>query len=231
MPQNGIFTKTSIKSGVSSGLYLGNDGALLNSAGGKYSSLNLVSIPSYSAVTATGITSATYTSSTGVIALTFGTAPFGASIGQACLGVPLVIGGITSSVSANSASMNGTFPLIATGTSGTVVSVQGPIGLGVNTLTTTNGTLAAGGGATTTLIKASAGRAGRLLINAAGTAGSWTVYDSATALGANYSNTVWNAAYGATSVAAGSVVTIDFPCLNGIVITVPVTGSAAFSWV
>jgi len=231
MPQNGIITKGAVKSGVSSPLFEGNDGSLLVAMGGKFSSLNLVSIPSYSAVAAGGITSATYTSSTGVIALTFGTAPFGASIGQACLGIPLVIGGITSSVSANSAALNGTFPLIATGTSGTVISVQGPIGLGTNTLTTTNGTLAAGGGATTTLLKGSTGRACRLLINAAGTAGSWTIYDSATVLGANYSNAVWNAAYGAASVIAGAVVSIDFPCANGIVITVPVTGSAAISWV
>ena len=43
------------------------------------------------------ITSATYTSSTGIIALTFGTAPFGASIGSGANGVYINLSGLTTS--------------------------------------------------------------------------------------------------------------------------------------
>jgi hypothetical protein len=38
--------------------------------------------------------------------------------------------------------MNGDFPITSTGTSGTVINLQGPVGLGANTLTTTNTALA-----------------------------------------------------------------------------------------
>ena len=104
-------------------------------------------VAAYSAVTAGGITSGTYTSSTGIIALTFSTAPLGAGIGSGANGVYLSIAGITSSVSANSAAMNGDFAITGTASSGTVVSLQGPVGLGANTLTVSSATLAAGGGA------------------------------------------------------------------------------------
>lgn len=91
------------------------------------------------------ITSATYTSSTGIIALTFGTAPFGASIGSGANGVYINLSGLTTSAGAASA-VNGTFPVTGTGSSGTVVSVQGAIGLGTITINGSTGTLAAGGG-------------------------------------------------------------------------------------
>jgi hypothetical protein len=104
-------------------------------------------VAAYAAVTAGGVASGTYTSATGIISLTFSTAPLGAGVGSTANGVYLSVAGTTSSVSANSAAMNGDFPITSTGTSGTVINLQGPVGLGANTLTTTNTTLAAGGGA------------------------------------------------------------------------------------
>jgi hypothetical protein len=101
-------------------------------------------VASWSAVAASGIASGTYTSSTGIIALTFGTAPFGSGVGTTMNGVYVTIGGLTGTgVSA----LNGNWAITGTATSGTVISLQGPTGLGSLTLTTTGGTLAAGGGA------------------------------------------------------------------------------------
>lgn len=101
-------------------------------------------IAAYSAVAAGGITGATYTSSTGIIALTFSSAPFGAGIGTGANGVYISIAGLTGT---GVAPLNGDWPVTGTATAGTVVSVQGPIGLGTLTITASGGTLAAGGGA------------------------------------------------------------------------------------
>ncbi len=101
-------------------------------------------IAAYVAVAASGISSATYTSATGILALTFGTAPFGASIGTGANGVYINIAGITQT---GTAVVNGSFPVTGTASSGTVVSVQTAAGAGTSTLTTTSATMAAGGGA------------------------------------------------------------------------------------
>jgi len=96
------------------------------------------------AYAAQAVTSATYTSSTGIIALTFGTAPFGAGIGSGANGAWINISGLAGT---GVAPLNGTWAVTGTGTSGTVVSVQGPAGLGSLTITGGPGNLAAGGGA------------------------------------------------------------------------------------
>ena len=90
------------------------------------------------------VTSATYNSTTGVIALTFGTAPFGASIGSGANGTFISISGLAGT---GVAPLNGDWAVTGTATSGTVVSVQGPVGLGSLTITGGTGSLAAGGGA------------------------------------------------------------------------------------
>ena len=93
---------------------------------------------------AQAVTSATYTSSTGIIALTFGTAPFGASIGAGADGALISVSGLAGT---GVAPLNGTWAVTGTASSGTVVSVQGPAGLGSLTVTGGTGQLAAGGGA------------------------------------------------------------------------------------
>ena len=98
-------------------------------------------VPAYAAQTAT---SATYTSSTGIIAITFGTAPFGASAGDLYDGTIVTVSGLAGT---GVAPLNGSWAVTTTGTSGTVVSLQGPVGLGSLTITGGTGTLKAGGGA------------------------------------------------------------------------------------
>jgi hypothetical protein len=95
-------------------------------------------VPAYAAQ---NFTSATYTSATGVIAITFGTAPFGASAGDLYDGTIVTVSGMSG---AGNAPLNGSWPVKTTGTSGTVVSLSGPTGLGV--ITITGGALLAGGG-------------------------------------------------------------------------------------
>lgn len=102
-------------------------------------------VAAWAAVAAGGIASATYTSSTGILSLTFSTAPFGAGVASTNNGVYITVGGLTGT--GNGAQLNGTWPITSTGTSGTVINVQVPTGLGAITVTTTGGTLAAGGGA------------------------------------------------------------------------------------
>ena len=96
------------------------------------------------AYAAQAVTSATYTSSTGIIALTFGTAPFGAGIGAGADGALISVSGLAGT---GVAPLNGTWAVTGTASSGTVVSVQGPVGLGSLTITGSTGELAAGGGA------------------------------------------------------------------------------------
>lgn len=95
-------------------------------------------IPGIAAYAQQSVSSASYTSSTGILALTFSTAPFGASIGTGANGVYITVSGITGGA------VNGSWPVTGTASSGTVVSVQIPTGLG--SLSLSGGTLLAGGG-------------------------------------------------------------------------------------
>lgn len=107
-------------------------------------------IPAYVAVTAGGITAATYTSSTGILALTFTTAPFGASMTTGANGAYINVAGLTQT---GTAVVNGSFPITGVATSGTVVSVQTAAGAGASTLTASGATLAAGGGALPVIVE------------------------------------------------------------------------------
>ena len=101
-------------------------------------------IPYVAAYNSASVSSATYTSSTGIIALTFSAAPLGAGIGSGANGVYISISGL---LGTGVAPLNGDWPITGTASAGTVVSVQGPTGLGSLTITGSTGTLAAGGGA------------------------------------------------------------------------------------
>ena len=100
--------------------------------------------PYLAAYAAEAVTSGTYNSTTGIIALTFGTAPFGAGIGAGADGVYVTITGLAGT---GVAPLNGTWAVTGTASSGTVVSLQGPTGLGALTITGSTGNLTAGGGA------------------------------------------------------------------------------------
>jgi hypothetical protein len=82
----------------------------------------------------------------------------------------------------------------------------------------------------TQVIKASAGRVGRLAINTAGASASWNIWDTSSSAGATAANLIWSSAFGNTNVAAGTLTLIDWPCANGIVITVPPSGVASLSF-
>jgi len=96
-------------------------------------------VPAY---TSQSVSSASYTSATGVLALTFSTAPFGASAADLYDGTIITVTGLAG---AGVSALNGSWPVKTTASSGTVVSVTGPTGLG--SLSITGGTLTAGGGA------------------------------------------------------------------------------------
>lgn len=81
-------------------------------------------------------------------------------------------------------------------------------------------------GGAAALVKGSAGRLVRLVVTSAIT-GSVTVNDAATTGTAAASNLVYSAA----TPAVGTVVYLDWPCANGIVVTPGSAGSVAVSYI
>ena len=88
------------------------------------------------------VASATYTSATGILSLTFATAPFGASVGSTLDGALVTISAIAGTGSVSS--LKGQWVITSTGSSGTVINLGAPVGLG--TISITSGTIAAGNG-------------------------------------------------------------------------------------
>lgn len=80
----------------------------------------------------------------------------------------------------------------------------------------------------TTVIKATAGTVCRISVNTASTSGNLTVYDQATTTSPGASTLVYTALQAAVVVGANLVV--DFPCLTGIVITVPTSAVVSVSF-
>lgn len=72
------------------------------------------------------------------------------------------------------------------------------------------------------LVKTGKGRVARLIVLTAGASGSITLNDSATLGGAAAANAFFNAA---GTLAAGTVIDLDWPCANGIVISAVGAGS------
>lgn len=106
---------------------------------------------------------------------------------------------------------------------------QNPYNAQVSKITTDGGqssalNLAAGAN----LIKAGSGRVFKLIVNAAGSTGTFAVNDAATAGGAAAANTIFN---GSATTAAGTVIALNFPYANGLVVTVPTGGAVAVSYV
>lgn len=81
------------------------------------------------------------------------------------------------------------------------------------------------------VIKASPGRAVKLVVVTAGSAGAWTFNDCATTAAAATANQIASIAYNATGLTAGMPITFDWPCATGIVVSaVPTGGVANLSW-
>lgn len=81
-------------------------------------------------------------------------------------------------------------------------------------------------GGAAVLVKGSAGRLVRLVVTSAIT-GSVTINDAATTGAAASSNLVYSAA----TPAVGTVVYLDWPCANGIVVTPGTAGSVSVSYI
>lgn len=76
---------------------------------------------------------------------------------------------------------------------------------------------------TTRVIKASAGTVFRVVVQTPATAGTFGIYDAATTGAIAASNSIYQVS--ASWPAAGTVLTLEFPCQNGIVVQ-PGTGGA-----
>jgi hypothetical protein len=79
---------------------------------------------------------------------------------------------------------------------------------------------------TVSLVKASAGRIMQININTVLSA-ALTVYDSSTTAGTAASNIVY---VSAATAAAGTILVLDFPVVNGIVVGLAGTGAASVSY-
>lgn len=79
------------------------------------------------------------------------------------------------------------------------------------------------------VIKATAGRIGRIVVTAPGTtSGALTLNDCATTAAASAANTIISIPFG--SLTAGQTIALDWPCINGITVSaVPGAGSPIFS--
>lgn len=82
-----------------------------------------------------------------------------------------------------------------------------------------------------TVLKATPGRMCIICINTVGTALSWKINDCTTIGAITAANLIWSALFSDSNVAAGQVVTLEFPCKVGIVITVPTSGVGSVSWI
>ena len=71
------------------------------------------------------------------------------------------------------------------------------------------------------VIKPSPGRVAQVIVNAVGsTSGVIAINDAATSGAVAAANLIWQIAYNETSNTEGAIYTLDFPCQNGIYLTV-----------
>jgi hypothetical protein len=81
--------------------------------------------------------------------------------------------------------------------------------------------------AAATLVKATAGRVMQINVNAANSVTGISIYDSATTAGTSAANCVFTSA---AAVAQGTIIQVDFPVTNGIVIVTGTGGVCAVSY-
>jgi hypothetical protein len=93
---------------------------------------------------------------------------------------------------------------------------------------TTGGVSSALDVTTATVIKPTPGRMVRLTVLAAATAGTFGVYDTTTTGGAATANAILQ--YTASWPAVGTMITLDWPCLSGIVVNPGTNGAVSVSF-
>jgi hypothetical protein len=106
------------------------------------------------------------------------------------------------------------------------MSDQNPYNAVSSVLTSNGGQNTALGVTTTTVVKSSPGRVVRLVFNAASTTAP-AVYDYTATTGFGAANLIWQ---GGTTTAAQTIVDLEFPCANGIVV-VPGGATVAVSYI
>src|SRR5271157_1312379 len=75
------------------------------------------------------------------------------------------------------------------------------------------------------VVKATPGRLCKItIVNAGTTGGAFTFNDCATTAAAAAGNIVWTQAYNAAAAVAGQVISLDWPCLVGLVLSAVPTG-------
>jgi hypothetical protein len=79
----------------------------------------------------------------------------------------------------------------------------------------------------TGVVKAAAGHLHKLIVQTAGTAGSWAFNDCAAVASASTANQIALLAYNATGLVAGEPLNFDWPCKVGIVVSSVPTGGVA----
>jgi hypothetical protein len=79
------------------------------------------------------------------------------------------------------------------------------------------------------IVKGAPGRIGCLIVNTAGTAGDLQVNDAATTAAIGAGNLIWGGATEDT-LTANTIVVLNFPCQNGIAVTVPTGGVVSVSF-
>lgn len=76
------------------------------------------------------------------------------------------------------------------------------------------------------LIKAGPGRLAQIIVQVVGSAGNFTLNDSATVAGAGAANQIAEVAYNATGLVAGTPITFNWPFVNGLVVSAVTTGGS-----
>jgi hypothetical protein len=105
---------------------------------------------------------------------------------------------------------------------------QNPYNAQTSVQTTSGGQLTALNVTAATVIKGSPGRVFRITVNTVPTSSAVSVNDAATTGAAAASNLILNAP--SASLTAGQVITLEFPCANGIVVNPGTSGVVSVSY-
>jgi hypothetical protein len=108
------------------------------------------------------------------------------------------------------------------GNSASLLNLDASGNLKVSYLAATGATASALNVAAAAVVKATAGRLAKVVIVAPGTVGSLTLNDCATTGTAATANEIITVGYAA--LAAGQVISLDWPCATGIVVSAMTTG-------
>lgn len=108
------------------------------------------------------------------------------------------------------------------------MSGQTPYNSQASVLTTVGGQNSALDVTVATVVKAAQGRLVRITVLAVATAGTFGAYDTTTTGGAATANAIVQ--YTASWPAVGTVITLEWPCANGIVVNPGTNGAVSVSY-